>query len=51
MKPNKDDLLLVVECATAVTFHYYDSVQITILNDKTVEDLKQVALKHMKEDL
>ena len=51
MKPNKNDLLLAVDCATAVTFHYYDSIQITIVDSKTIEDLKQVALKHMKEDL
>lgn len=51
MKPDKNDLLLAVDCATAITFHYYDSIQITIVDPKTIEDLKQVALKHIEEDL
>lgn len=51
MKPYKNDILLVVDCATAVTFHYYDSIQITIVDPKTIEDLKKVALNHIQQDL
>lgn len=51
MNPNKNDLLLAVDCATAVTFHYYDSIEITIVNSKVIEELKQVALKHIEKDL
>lgn len=51
MKLDKDDLLLTIECATAVTFHYYDSIAITIVDPKTIEDLKQIALKHIEKDL
>ena len=51
MKVDKNDIALVVDCATAITFHYYDSVQVTILDPRTIEDLKQVALKHIEKDL
>ena len=51
MKANKNDIALAVDCATAVTFHYYDSIQVTIVDPKTIEDLKQIALKHIEEDL
>ena len=51
MKADKNDVLLAVDCATAVTFHYYDSIQITIVDPKTIEDLKKVALNHIQKDL
>lgn len=51
MKVDKNDVLLAVDCATAVTFHYYDSIQITIVDSKTIEDLKKVALNHIQKDL
>lgn len=51
MEATKEDAQLIIECATAVTFHYYDSITITILDLKTIEDLKQIALKHIEKDL
>ena len=48
MEINKDDFKLAIECATHVTFHYYNNIDVTILDEKVIEELKQVMLKHIQ---
>lgn len=45
MNLSKDDLKLAIEEAIAVTFHYNENLYVTIVDEDTVKELKQVASK------